>query len=229
MSNPIDDLTATMRKAQAEFKPIEDAGWAQMKRKEAEDLSQMTYNIIFLNDMVLNCFIDMKAEVKSSGYYRHKVKQTLNKAEAERKRYESMMHDIVKDRFEQDFADMNDAYTESFHKDLQLLLFSIKGFLDKKKIEDSFVKAHVYRTLIMSNIAVHIFKHRQKEIKALRTVPCWASLDFLNLDKMHYLCDELARLMGYYEVKGHCENTQKVVDIIIDKLSDGQLVFNALL
>ena len=184
MSNPIDDLTATMRKAQTEFKPIEDAGWAQMKRKEAE---------------------------------------------AERKRYESMMHDIVKDRFEQDFADMNDAYTESFHKDLQLLLFSIKGFLDKKKIEDSFVKAHVYRTLIMSNIAVHIFKHRQKEIMALRTAPCWASLDFLNLDKMHYLCDELARLMGYYEVKGYCENTQKVVDIIIDKLSDGQLVFNALL
>jgi len=209
-------------------KPKDGTARAQMARTDADILSELTYNILFLNDIVCSCFVDMRAELMNTGLYRFKVKQTLDRAEAARFEYEAMLHDIVKDKFEADFADMNQAYEDAMSTHIGRLLFSIKGALDKGNVRDSLVKAHVYRVKLLAQMALLIFDDRMLAAKELKTTPRWVSMDYLRLTNLYRLCDELARLMGYYKEE-RSEDVQKCIDILFDKFADGKIVYNALL
>lgn len=201
---------------------------SSMSKKTADMVSQCTYNIMFLNDMVCSCVVDTYSVLKGSCICKHNIKRWAEKMNAERKRYENMMHDIVKDSFENEFATMNENYSEAFENDLNVLLFAIKNFLDKKGRKHSLMEAHVYRTKILSELSVLVFDNRMNIVKIQPDLPSWVGLNYLRLTDLCKICDNLAREVGYYADKERCEEVQNAINIIINKLADGDIVMQSL-
>ena len=198
----------------------------EMSEDKGDILVQCMYNIIFLNDMVCGGIVDMMGELKRSHLYRQSIKREATKVDKERRRYESMMHGIVK-AYEADYADMNDAYTELFQQDLMILRLSIKDYLDKVNAKDSALLSHIYYCRILSKLACEIFDNRRNT--AFRAGALGeGSMDYLRLSNLSQCCCKLADIVGYSNDNRPCDRVQMALDVIINKLADGERVKKAI-
>ena len=197
-----------------------------MSKEKGDVLVQCMYNILFLNDIVCGSIIDMLSELKISKIYRQEVKREATKVDRERKKYESMMFDIVK-AYQADYADMNEAYTEGLSSDLTILRLSIKDYLDKVNSKDSVLLSHIYYCRILSKLAVEIFDNRRNT--AFRAGALGeGSMDYLRLGTLAQCCGRLADLVGYSDDNRPCDSVQLALDVLINKLADGERVRKAI-
>lgn len=198
----------------------------EMSQEKGDILVQCMYNILFLNDIVCGAVVDMVCEIKDTQYYRQEIKREVQKIDRERKRYEGTMHSIVK-AYEQDYADMNESYTELLDSDLKILWISIKDYLDKSKRGDSTLMSHIYYTTILSKLSCEVFDNRRDfcfRAGALGE----GSMDYLRLTVLATCCKRLADMMGYSDGNHPCDRVQQALDVLINKLADGERVKKAI-
>lgn len=198
----------------------------EMSKEKGDILVQCMYNILFLNDIVCGAVVDMLGQLKHSDVYHHEIKREAEKVNRERRRYESMMHDIVK-AYEADYADMNDAYTESLSQDLMILRIAIKDYLDKDGREDSDLISHIYYTCMLSRLSCEVFDNRRDF--AFRAGALGEdSMDYLRLTNLTQCCKRLADKVGYSDNNRPCDKIQLALDVLINKLADGERVKKAI-
>ena len=199
----------------------------EMSKDKGDILVQCMYNILFLNDIVCGAVVDMCGELKHSHIYRHEIKREADKVNRERKRYESMMHDIVK-AYESDYADMNDTYTELLSQDLMILRVAVKDYLDKSNKENSGLLSHIYYTTILSKLSCEVFDNRREFAFRAGALNSQGSMDYLRLTSLAQCCKRLADSVGYSDDNKPCDKVQLALDVLINKLADGERVKKAI-
>lgn len=199
-----------------------------MPTKDAEKLSYCTYNILFVNDMVMSCLHDIVFYIKDSPFYRHKAKCYLDRLVAHKTEYERMLRSIYANAFEKPLADMIENYNEHFDDDITLLRKSITEHLKGLGDKQAEIRAYVYLGKVISELAVAIFRDRTNIIKSIPNRPFGATLNFLSVEKVAKDCDNLAYELGYYRSDDTCAEAQEILDRISNNLSDAQLISDAL-
>lgn len=190
-----------------------------------------TYNILFVNDIVIGMAIDCFDVMKKEDQYKHKSKQLMNEVNKELKKYELMVNRVIGPSSEY-FANGNDAFCTEVRRYVDSLLFCVKSVLDKQQSPNSLLLAHMETTRFTCNLACEKVESWMKKIEQTdRVFARKVSLRYLRLtelkNKIDRLCDFLysSNHLSFQTVNSQCEVASK---ILIGKLSDEHTVIQAI-
>lgn len=190
-----------------------------------------TYNILFVNDVVIGMVMDCFEVMKKEEQYKHRSKQLMNEVNKELKKYELMVNRVIGPSAEY-FANGNDAFCTEVRYYVDSLLFCVKSILDKQQVSNTLLLAHMETTRFTCNIACEKVESWMNKIeRADRAFARKVSLRYLRLtelkNKIDRLCDFLynSNHLSSQIVNSQCEVAAK---ILIGKLSDERTIIQAI-
>lgn len=187
-----------------------------------------TYNIMFTNDLVCGAVVEALAGLRKSAMCRHETKKEAGRVEKERKDYERMVNGVVR-RSADFFADANDAFTGEVAKHVEVLYWSIKDELDKKKVAESGVVARLETARTLADFAVWQFDKRMQELEERDRRFKGLHIDYLRMTRLR---DAMNRLMGTLKigvtVNMNTERICRAVDVVSLQVGDPERIARAI-
>lgn len=189
-----------------------------------------TYNILFANKIAAIALKQVKGYLDADGLYKMEVKKQIDDIERATDNFERITYSVYGDRAKF-FDESVDRMVKDIKLDIEKLFFSIKSYLDKLRINHSGALARMEWARTLVSLAVEIHKTR---IAALREkAPALPSLDYLSMDRILYLVDNLSKRLNR-EIPvvvdlNEDRNTLLSVRIIDQKLGDGTRIAKAVL
>lgn len=187
-----------------------------------------TYNVLFTNDIVVSLTIEAVESVRKSPLYRMKTKQTINRVEAERKKYERLVNGIISDR-SAFFADANDVFVEEIQKHVDILYWSIKREFDKHNLKHSDIIARLELARTLCAFGCVQLDKREEELQAKDKRFKKVKIDYLRQTDLLHTLDEAMRTMNVpYTIDLNTEECTRAINILSVKLADAEIIAKAI-
>lgn len=204
-----------------------------MSKNSGEEavLTCIMYSILFTNDLLNSNIFDMLCELKSSGFYKEKVKFRVKNLERAIKHYNGF---INKTRHAGFIADMNDLFLEKVSHDMLVASHTIINYFKREKVPypDLMGMMAVCDVLCVEacrtvddNIKVHSTKYPYvTRFSKLRVDKIAAALICLS----HALEDEMWKIRHYNVDLRKQDDIQMAFKIIREKLNDPNVIMDIL-
>lgn len=203
---------------------------------KSEQLSVITHNILFANDLACGAVVQAVADARKSPLCRYRFRQRINAIEKERRDYEHRIQYVVESKADY-YMEACDQFTEKVERGIRIFFISIKQTLDRNRTEHSMLIARLQWARAIVQLAVQIWNDRTEEIAALDLMPDFLKcrgitnvrrhLDYLNLGKLRTIMGQL--LDEYFDESNYmeCPDGQTMFNLIDRYMHDYQAVVRA--